>query len=999
MIVKPYFENPEILHLGTLDNRSYYIPFESAQMALNHSKSREHSERFLLLSGEWDFKYFPSIHDVEEEFWTDTAHHEGFGKIPVPSLWQNHGYDRHQYVNVAFPFPYDPPYVPSENPCGIYKRKFDISVDEMTYQHHLNFEGVDSCFYVWVNGQFVGYSQVSHSTSEFDITPFVHTGVNQMAVLVLKWCDGSYLEDQDKLRMSGIFRDVYVLRRPQQYVRDYFVKTKLDATFEHADIEIQLDMMGHPVVTCTLMSPTQQIISTQVVEGNQISIPVHEAILWHAENPQLYTLIIETADEVIVQKIGIRHIAVNNGILLLNGVGIKFKGVNRHDSDPLTGYTISIAQAMTDLSLMKQHNINAIRTSHYPNSPWFTQLCDTYGFYVIDESDVEIHGTSSIYGGSQETTFGLIAQDPRFKQAILDRVQRTVIRDKNCASVVMWSLGNEAGYGENFEHAGRWVHTYDDTRLVHYESSVWQSGSHINDTSMLDVHSHMYASTQRIDEYFADSSNTKPFIQCEFVHAMGNGPGDIEEYFEQIYTYDGFCGGFVWEWCDHAVHMGKTIEGKDKFYYGGDFGEFPHDGNFCMDGLVYPDRRVHTGLLEYKNVIRPVRAYAQDVHHGEITFANKLDFTNLKDFLYAEYEVTQNGEVIARGQIDVLNVAPKSSATIHIAYQSPTTGQCYLHITYKQKHAMPFTDAGHVLGFDQIELCAIREDIPILQTTGEIHVTQTNKTITLSGTTFTYVFNKLTGTFDTMVKNQHTVLAKPMEINIWRAPTDNDRLIRLQWERAGYHRRTIKAYETQVTHRNGQVIIDCHLSVSAVSIQKILDIQSQWVIDSAGKVAITMNVIRNTELPYLPRFGLRLMMPKSYRHVEYFGYGPHESYLDKHRASYISKFSAHIDDMHEDYIKPQENSSHCGCSSVSVRDGHATFTARSLQDFSFNVSRYTQEELGTKKHNFELVASDYTVLCLDYKNSGIGSNSCGPELNPIYRLNEDKFSFHLTLDV
>lgn len=978
MKLKKYYEDPGTLHIGTMPNRSYYLP-EGAVRPLN---------------GEWNFRCFKSPLEVPEDFFAADAGLSGFGPIPVPSCWQTQGYDRHQYTNVRYPFPYDPPYVPEENPCGAYARRFFVAEGDLSEKKvYLNFEGVDSCFYVWVDGAFAGYSQVSHSTSEFDVTALLHAGENTLAVLVLKWCDGSYLEDQDKLRMSGIFRDVYLLVRPENHVRDYFVRTVLNDDFTRAEISADFEFTGFPDVTCTLLSPGGEAVGKQPVTDGRVSFALEQPELWNAEQPRLYTLLIQMPEETVSQRVGVRRVEVADGVVLLNGAPVKFRGVNRHDSDPVTGYTIRREQALRDLTLMKRHNINAIRTSHYPNAPWFVQLCDEYGFYLIAEADVEAHGTISIYGGGSET-FGLLAQDERFGQAILDRVQRCVTRDKNSPSILFWSLGNESGYGTNFEEAGRWVRQYDPSRLLHYESLTPLPG-HVSDTSMLDVYSRMYASTEEIDAYFADEKNKKPFIQCEYVHAMGNGPGDIEDYFGQIQKYDGFCGGFVWEWCDHAVWMGKTPEGKDKYFYGGDFGEFPHDGNFCMDGLVYPDRTPHTGLLEYKNVIRPARArLAED---GTVELCNMLDFVNLKDFLTADYEVTQDGETVASGVFPAPDIAPHGTARVELRFAAPAQGDCFLNITYRQKADLPLTKAGHILGFDQLVLRRAEPMQPRLLP-GNIRLEETPAAVVVSSPEFRYVFCKRTGTFRSMVLRQQNMLVKPMEFNIWRAPTDNDRNIRTDWEAAGYDRHTVRVYSVSAEVSGGIARISCKLSVSAVFIQRILDIDARWEIGADGKIRMTLHCLRNAELPYLPRFGLRLFLPKGYENVEYFGYGPNESYIDKRRSSYWGKFRDTVRGMHEDYLKPQENGSHCGCGYLSLSaEGAEPFRARGAEPFSFHASHYAQEELTRKRHHFELREADFTELCLDYKNSGVGSNSCGPALAEKYRLDETDFVFRLEL--
>lgn len=983
-----YHENPKILHVGCEENRAYYIPFSNRGDALKGE--REASDRYISLCSEWDFAYYESIYDFDG---FDNLH----DKIPVPSCWQNHGYDTHMYSNTRYPFPYEPPYVPNFTPCGAYAREFNINKGSERF--YLNFEGVDSCFYLWINDKFAGYSQVSHSTSEFDVTDYLNDGENRVCVLVLKWCDGSYLEDQDKFRMSGIFRDVYLLRRPENHLKDFFIKTDIDGTISvSCDCDIKCDLLG---------------IDGQLIEskkGKKISFKVSSPVLWTAETPNLYTLVIEAAGEVIVQRAGLRKIEIKDGVIYLNGAKLRIKGVNRHDSDPVTGYTISRAQAMTDLRLMKEHNINAVRTSHYPNSPWFLELCDKLGFYVVDEADVEIHGTSAIYGGSQEETFGLLAQDERFYDAILDRVQRCVIRDKNRTSVVFWSLGNEGGYGESFENAGRWVKAYDDTRLVHYESSVWETGGHKNDISMLDVMSNMYASPERIRDYFENHEDTKPFIQCEYIHAMGNGPGGIEDYIALMDKYDGFAGGFVWEWCDHAIYMGEE-NGRKKYFYGGDFGEYPNDGNFCMDGLVYPDRTPHTGLKDYKNAIRPVRA---SLSGDTITLENRMDFTELSEYVYAEYELLCDGEVIRNGDFPIPQIKPREFGDIKVSRLNLEDTkfdkhEYFLKITYYQKNNMPLTKRGHELGFDSLYLGG-KYNAERNYADGSVEVSENRKEIIVEGKNFKHTFDKLTGNFKSLVYNGEEMLEKPMEWNIFRAPTDNDRNIVNEWKRAGYDRAVYRgygadfsfAYQTDGINSDKVreatpkvVIIECNVSVAAVHIQQILEINAKWHIFANGEISLEAEFAKNTQMPYLPRIGLRIFAADSFKRCVYYGYGPYESYSDKKSASYIGKFEADISDMHEDYIKPQENGSHCGCRYAEFKSDNALIRADG--DFSFNFSEYTQEELASKKHNFELNKSGYSVICLNLFESGIGSNSCGPLPKEEYQINKEYYKAKLNL--
>lgn len=1039
MKVQKYYEDLSILHVGTCEPRSYYIPFttpKSAQkaafMPLN-VQSRDSSEQFLLLNGQWSFQYYPNIHAVPESFFTLDANDKEFDILPVPSCWQIHGYDHHQYTNIKYPFPYDPPYVPEDSPCGAYRTDFTMSPEQSSKRSFLNFEGVDSAFYLWINGQFVGYSQVSHSTSELEVTDFVRPGVNTMAILVLKWCDGSYLEDQDKLRMSGIFRDVYILSRPKEYVWDYFVSTPVDLKSKKATVDVSFELEGNPEVLCTLLAPDQMVVATAPVNGGKVSFAVDNPLLWNAEQPHLYTLLIQTKDETIAQRVGIRTIEVIKGVVYLNGVNIKIKGVNRHDSDPYTGYTISREQLLTDLALMKQHNINGVRTSHYPNSPWTTELFDRIGFYVVDESDIEMHGTQTLYGGGhvgprkygtvrEVTTYSLLATDSRFDASIMDRVQRNVRRDKNCASVIFWSLGNEAGYGPGFEKAAAWIKQYDPSRLTHYENANYQGPNHVNDLSNLDVTSEMYTSVGDIEKYFDEKISDKPFILCEFVHAMGNGPGDIEDYMERIYRYDGFVGGYVWEWCDHAIYMGRTVDGRKKFYYGGDFGEFPHDSNFCMDGLVYPDRRVHQGLLEYKNGIRPVRATAtkEDIAKGIIRLRNTFDFTNLKDVLTCTYRCTQDGVEIASGEITDLDIAPHAQGIVAIP-SLPTDGLCYLTLAYALKDATEFTQPGHIVGTDQI----ILSDTPRMESAHSIAnvvnnalsltpaslpkqtlaVEETDTAYIITGQNLRYRFGKKEGIFLSMVQNQVNMLQKPMEYNIWRAPTDNDRSIRIKWQNAGFDRALVRVYETSaVTDKDGNVTITAQLALTPIHLQRIADITARWTVCTDGSVKANLDVTRQLDawladdpLLWLPRFGVRMMLDPAYKNVGYFGYGPNESYIDKRRSSYVDAFATTVDHLHEDYIMPQENGSRYGCRHLAIAAPCGRQVQISADQFCFNASPYTQEELDRAAHNFELNKSDYTVLCVDYLNSGVGSNSCGPVLLEQYRLDDKKFTFGFTL--
>lgn len=1008
MLIPKYYENPHMLHENTMPNRSYYIPASKAMHTLVHH--REDSDRFQLLNGEWNFRYFESIYDLEEEFYANDYDVESFDKVLVPGVWQNYGYDQHQYTNIRYPFPFDPPYVPYDNPCGAYVHEFDYEKMEDAPKAYLLFEGVDSCFYLWMNGKYVGYSQVSHSTSEFDVTDYLVEGKNRMAVLVLKWCDGSYMEDQDKFRMSGIFRDVYILKRPENVLFDYFIKT--EHTTEKAKIKVEMNYLSNAVSTKISIYNKEKelIVEKEASTAREVELEIQNPILWDPEHPYLYTICFETEHEVITDRIGIRKIYIENKIVHFNGRPIIFRGVNRHDSDPESGFVISIDQMKTDMQMMKQHNFNAIRTSHYPNAPYFYQLCDEYGFFVIDEADNESHGPLEIYYENNDFDYKItrwsetIADNPEYTEATVDRTMRCVERDKNRPCVVIWSMGNECGYGCTFEEALKWTKEFDDTRLTHFESARYHGNARKYDFSNLDLYSRMYPSFDEMEDYLRNDPD-KPFLLVEYCHAMGNGPGDLEDHFQLFHKEPLMCGGFVWEWCDHAIAHGTAEDGRTIYYYGGDHGEEVHDSNFCMDGLVYPDRRPHMGLLEYKNVYRPVRVTNYNQETQELTLKNYLDFSNMKDCILIKYEVNCDGYAIEQGILDTPSAEPGEEGTVTVSAFIPEEGQTYLKICYYSDKETELIPEDHLLGFDEIKIenedsrnqivLSVLSDVN--QGRNGIEIDENDKYIEITGKRFHYVLNKHTGMFAEMEYDGVQQITKPVEVNIWRAPIDNDMYIKEEWYRARFDQTSTRAYDAMVEIKEECVAIHCPMSLSAKTIQRILDMDTTWTIDENGAIGLTMDVKRYPEFPRLPRFGIRLFLNKCMEQVTYYGMGPEESYVDKHRASSHGLYMKEIAEMHEDYIRPQENGSHYDCSYVMIEGAEAGIMAVSEQTFSFNASIYTQEELTEKKHNYELCPSENTVLCLDYAQNGIGSNSCGPDLLEKYRFTEKEFTFEIKL--
>ena len=1006
MIVPRYYENLSVLHENTMPARAYYIP--ASKRMDNLVEHREESDRMQLLNGTWKFQYFNSIYDIQDSFFEKNYDTENFDEIQVPSVWQMAGYDTHQYTNIRYPFPFDPPYVPQDIPCGAYVHTFEYSRDEKAPKSFLNFEGVDSCFYVWINGSYIGYSQVSHMTSEFDVTDVLQDGTNTVAVLVMKWCDGSYLEDQDKFRMSGIFRDVYILKRPKQAISDYHIKTRIEDML--AKVEIEMKFYSPLNVKISIEDRNGAVVALgSIAEEGTAVLEIASPELWNTENPYLYKLILETENEVIVDHIALRKIEIKDQVIYLNGQKIKFRGVNRHDSDPVTGFTINPEQITTDLTLMKQHNFNAIRSSHYPNAPFFYEMCDKYGFMVIDEADIEAHGPFMIYR-KEDTDYNRfkrwnekIADDPVWEEAIVDRVKLMVERDKNRFCIVMWSMGNESAYGCNFEKALEWTKNFDPDRITQYESARYRNYDETYDYSNLDVYSRMYPALSEIQEYL-DKDGSKPFLLVEYCHSMGNGPGDFEDYFQMIQDNDKMCGGFVWEWCDHAIAHGTAENGKTIYAYGGDHGEEIHDGNFCMDGLVYPDRTVHTGLLEYKNVYRPARVISYNKESGELVLHNYMDFDDLKDYVKISYELTQDGLVISKGILPEFSVAPHGEGKTNLKINVPENGKCYLKLIYHLKKELPLLDEDHILGFDEIEVskedtkCKLAEKwIPKTVVDSELQVNENDTQIHIKGREFAYTIDKRTALFTEMKFAGREYLNHPMELNIWRAPTDNDMYIKSEWKKAHYDKAYTRAYTTEVVQGRHGVKIISHASVVAKTVQKILDVMIAWKIDDIGRIDADIAVTKDDEFPDLPRFGVRMFLDKKLTDARYFGMGPQESYRDKHQAASHGLYRANVDDLHEDYIRPQENGSHYDCEYVELNNSRYGIVVSAENAFSFNASYYTQEELEKKTHNYELTESDSVVFCVDYALNGIGSNSCGPVVLEQYRFDDVLFRFQFTL--
>lgn len=937
-----HYENPELLQENCEPQRSYYIPYDTLDKALEGKK--EKSAFYLSLNGEWNFRFFDREIDVPEEI-------TEWESIILPSNWQMKGYEKPYYTNVNYPFPVDPPYVPDDNPCGIYSLDFSLPEDWEERETYIVLEGVSSCFYLYVNDMYAGFSQVSHMQSEINLTPFLRKGRNNLRIKVLKWCAGSYLEDQDFLRLSGIFRDVYLLSRSKGHVHD---------------IEVHTDCS---TIECN--------VPYRLFDGEREIVMPTEPILWNAENPYLYTLVVEQAGEFIPIKIGFRDIQVSaRRELLINGVPVKLKGVNHHDTNPKKGYVMSEEDMRFDLTQMKRLNINTIRTSHYPPSPYFLSLCDEMGFYVIDETDLETHGFCSRNEGNGYDIENpeWLCNRPEWKNAFVHRVMRMVERDKNHPCIIMWSMGNESGYGKNHDAMIAWTKNRDQKRLVHYEGAFL-----IEDKCDVDVVSRMYSTYEEVDEFIKKEGEHRPYFLCEYSHAMGNGPGDVMDYWEKAYENPAFIGGCIWEWADHAVLVDGTYK------YGGDFGEEIHDGNFCCDGLVFPDRSFKAGSLNAKAVYQNVKTTFTD---STLTVYNRFDFTNLNKYNLV-WRLMIDGEQRKEGQIQCdLEPGQRSEYKLELSLPDICQLGCYLDVF--------LLDGEEEIAMEQHVLpVKVAPVTKVSYQKGTLSFEETMEKIMISGKNFSYCFNKHYGNFESMHRNNHVIFEKLVKLSVWRAPTDNDSqekeiwgLFTNGWNSHNFNRLHTKVYSCE--RRENQIVVNG--SLAGVSRTPFMKYRMVFVIGSDGRVQVDFHGEVREKCIYLPRFGFELRLPKSNEKFSYFGRGDKENYVDMRHHTKVGLFESCASWEYVPYIRPQEHGNHTDTKMLQV--GGMTIMADT--PFEFSVSNYSAEDLTVAEHTDELKEAEDLCVRIDYKVSGIGSHSCGPELKDKYKLNEKEIDFSFT---
>ena len=976
-----YFQNSEITGINREEAHAYFKTFDK----------RLKKDTSTLLNGMWKFKYFNNIASAYGDFFANGYDSSDWDFIKVPSCWQTQGYDKNQYTNIRYPFPFDPPFVPDENPVGLYIHEFELT--ETSDDLLITFNGVNSCMYLWINGNFVGFTKGSRLVAEFDITKYVKAGKNVLSAAVLKWCDGSYLEDQDDFRFSGIFRDVYLTQRPKVRIDDVKLTFDFSDDLKSATLDVAIKTKGHPFISASLISPNGVSCGSHTNTTEGIAFTVEKVMLWSAESPSLYTLILETESETIKLPVGFKKVDIVGHVFRINEKAVKIKGVNRHDSSPTTGHALTPEFIEKELLMMKRFNINAIRTSHYPNSDVFYELCDKIGFYVIAETDIESHGTVCMKESDYSMLgFNVLTNKPEWKDAHIDRVMRMYEREKNHACVTMWSLGNESGYGDNHMAAARILHEADPSRPIQYESAADIYHDNL-DTSMLGVVSRMYSAPYEIEAVALDEKITKPFFLCEYSHAMGNGPGDLYDYWEKINAYDKLMGGCVWEWCDHAIK--KEIPGiGDVYLYGGDHGEFPHDGNFCMDGLVYPDRTPHTGLYEVKAVYSPIVIEFIDSSKGLVKVKNKYDFIETQG-LNIFWTLEKDGIVIQTGEADISGIPASDERLLELSLNISTVCElnCTLNIYVKDTKETLWARPGH-------EICNAQSFIavPSKQKKQAIHSCELkadDRVVEIFGEKYTVKFDKFYGKL-TSIRSLDTDIITNSEFKITRALMDNDKA----WGNMSYKHIGQKNRSTELSYIEGNPVILTDTSIASPGKIPAVTAKSSYFFNGNNEITVKVNVNVADYINYLPRFGLCFTMPKGFENVSYWGYGPQESYIDKHRGCRWSKFDTTVDGLFENYLFPQENGSHYMTKRLSVTNSIGQgLIFEASPHFSFNVSHYTVEALEAAKHPHEIVKSPETYVIIDYKNSGCGSNSCGPALDPKYRLSEKEFEFEFKMTI
>ena len=960
-MIDRFYRQLENIHVNCEKPRAYFVPFERKTQAF---ECREKSEFFTLLNGEWDFEFFKNVEELDIEKDGFTSGIICRDKMTVPFCWQlkrDRGYDVPNYINQDYPYPVDPPFLPDTIPCGFYRKKINFA-KKNNKKYYINFEGVASCFYLWVNGIFKGYSQVSHCTSEFEITDLLADGENTFEVLVVKWCTGSYMEDQDFFRLSGIFRDVYILERDEIHISDIFIDVDVADDFKSAEISVKAELQENAEISWEFVSPENSVVA-QGKDKKDFCFKVENPQLWNAEIPALYTLNINVGEEYISLPVGIKRIEIKNKCLLLNGEKIKIRGINRHDSNPETGYAVSVDNMLEDLYILKRGNVNAIRTSHYPNDPRFLEMCDRLGFMVIDEADLESHGMGYNYGDWYWDYWAHLCDVPEWENSCIDRAQRLFERDKNHGCIIMWSLGNESGCGENHRKMANFIRSRQPKAIIHYENAHLEYEERVNGRDfkdISDVESRMYASLEYLEEYLNDEKMTKPFFYCEYVSAWSTG--DIPLHWNDFEKYDNYSGGCIWELTDHAVNIG-TKE-NPKYRYGGDFGDYPNDHIYCTDGLIFPNRKPRPGFCDMKITYQPFEMKYSD---GKITIKNKYYFKSLSDYKFV-WNVEENGKKILCEEITDTDINPQEEKTFDLKIKISPKNCTTLNLICLAKNETEWTEKDFEIGHKQFIL-SDEKIIADSDKKADLKLNESRTKIEIFCGQTEYVFDKITGKIIS-IKTDEELLKAPLGFAIMKpyiaCGSENEKWLRSRFDTA-YQ----KTYGSKITEQSEEkIVIETKASFAASAMPPAVKANIIYTFTSDGKLNVYVKADVTERAPVLPRFGIQLEVPDSFENIKYFGYGPIESYAERHKSQMLGLYETTVNDNFVHYIKPDENGAHYGTKFAEISDekGHGIlFEDTGKNGFVFNAKHYDDKQIIETKHDDELVKLDRTIINLDYK--------------------------------
>ncbi|WIG76555.1 beta-galactosidase subunit alpha [Photobacterium damselae] len=995
------WENFLHLHENRMAPRAYFFSYDSVQSA--KSFQRELSNRFMLLNGQWTFNFFTNPLLVPEEFYSQKM--TDWGHITVPNMWQMEGHGDLQYTDEGFPFPIDVPFVPTDNPTGAYQRTFTLGEQWNDKQTIIKFDGVETYFELYVNGQYVGFSKGSRLTAEFDISAYVQQGENLISVRVMQWADSTYIEDQDMWWTAGIFRDVYLVGKEAVHVQDFTVRTDFADDYQSATLScsVELENLTHAVATGYQLEYSLQDNGVDVAQGScsiddidanrqvQFAIDMNNPQQWNAENPYLYQLFITLKNsqgqilEVIPQRVGFRDIKVRDGLFYINNQYVMLHGVNRHDNDHLKGRAVGMDRVEKDLILMKQHNINSVRTAHYPNDPRFYELCDIYGLFVMAETDVETHGFANVGDLSR------ITNDAAWEAVFVDRAERHVHAQKNHPSIIMWSLGNESGYGCNIRSMYAATKAIDDTRLVHYEED--------RDAEVVDVISTMYSRAQLMN-YFGEHPHEKPRIICEYAHAMGNGPGGLTEYQNVFYAHDHIQGHYVWEWCDHGI-LARDENGEEFYKYGGDYGDYPNNYNFCMDGLIFPDQTPGPGLKEYKQVIAPVKIRAVDGSNNRFTIENKLWFSDLNDYTITA-DVRAEGETLRTVQFKVADLAANSAREITLALPELDERETFVNFTVRKDSRTLYSAANHDIAVYQFLLKENTATAPVFvnHNATELNVVESRLDYTITGHNFALIFSKVNGKLTSWLINGEELIQSEPRLNFFKPMIDNHKQeYEGLWQPAHLqimqeHFRTLN-----VETLDGKVVINTTSIIAPPVFDFGMRCHYCYQINAEGQLNIELRGERYGDYPHvIPVIGLDLGINGDFDQVKYYGRGPEENYQDSQQANMIDVYQTNVADMFVNYPFPQNNGNRQHVRWAALTNRHGTgLLVKPQQDINFSAWFCTNENLHAAQHTIELEKSGYITLNLDHQVMGLGSNSWGSEVLDSYRVYMDTFCYGLTL--